>query len=144
MLLRGLFVIARNSSFAYKGCAVDLKEVGRELGVHYILEGSVRKTGSMARRSSTGRPAGMMRDSSAPLAMLSSVCLTPSRAEQQLSSGGFSGFSPKWVQESSEVLGTSKEDFKADKAHHGLILMAADLVTQDWSGRLRSFIQEMP
>jgi TolB-like protein len=41
--LPSLFVIARNSSFVYKGRAVDLKQVGRELGVRYILEGSVRK-----------------------------------------------------------------------------------------------------
>src|SRR5262249_57982554 len=41
---RSLFVIARNSSFAYKGRAVDVKQVGRELGVRYVLEGSVRKT----------------------------------------------------------------------------------------------------
>jgi TolB-like protein/Tfp pilus assembly protein PilF len=40
---RSLFVIARNSSFAYKGRAIDVKQVGRELGVRYILEGSVRK-----------------------------------------------------------------------------------------------------
>jgi TolB-like protein/class 3 adenylate cyclase/tetratricopeptide (TPR) repeat protein len=46
---RGLFVIARNSSFAYKGRAVDVKQVGRELGVRYILEGSVRKSGSKVR-----------------------------------------------------------------------------------------------
>jgi TolB-like protein/class 3 adenylate cyclase len=46
---RGLFVIARNSSFAYKGRAVDIKQVGRELGVRYILEGSVRKAGSRVR-----------------------------------------------------------------------------------------------
>lgn len=39
----GLFVIARNSSFTYKGRAVDVKQVGRELGVRYILEGSVRR-----------------------------------------------------------------------------------------------------
>jgi adenylate cyclase len=39
----GLFVIARNSSFAYKGQTVDIKRVGRELGVRYVLEGSVRK-----------------------------------------------------------------------------------------------------
>ncbi|MCS3763166.1 adenylate/guanylate cyclase domain-containing protein [Bradyrhizobium centrosematis] len=39
----GLFVIARNSSFAYKGQAVDIKRAGRELGVRYVLEGSVRK-----------------------------------------------------------------------------------------------------
>ena len=41
--IRWLFVIARNSTFAYKGRAVDVKEVGRELGVRYVLEGSVRK-----------------------------------------------------------------------------------------------------
>ncbi len=40
-----LFVIARNSTFAYKGRAVDVKQVGRELGVRYVLEGSVRKAG---------------------------------------------------------------------------------------------------
>ena len=39
------FVIARNSSFTYKGRAVDVKQVGRELGVRYVLEGSVRKAG---------------------------------------------------------------------------------------------------
>jgi TolB-like protein/class 3 adenylate cyclase len=40
---KSLFVIARNSSFTYKGKAVDIKQVGRELGVRYVLEGSVRK-----------------------------------------------------------------------------------------------------
>ncbi|WP_249133707.1 winged helix-turn-helix domain-containing protein [Bradyrhizobium sp. AUGA SZCCT0182] len=40
---RLLFVIARHSSFTYKGQAVDIKQVGRELGVRYVLEGSVRK-----------------------------------------------------------------------------------------------------
>ena len=44
-----LFVIARNSSFAYKGKAVDIKQVGRELGVRYVLEGSVRKAGLKVR-----------------------------------------------------------------------------------------------
>jgi TolB-like protein/class 3 adenylate cyclase len=44
-----LFVIARNSSFAYKGRAVDMKQVGRELGVRYLLEGSVRKSGGRIR-----------------------------------------------------------------------------------------------
>jgi TolB-like protein/class 3 adenylate cyclase/Tfp pilus assembly protein PilF len=44
-----LFVIARNSSFAYKGRAVDLKQVGRELGVRYVLEGSVRKAAGQLR-----------------------------------------------------------------------------------------------
>jgi TolB-like protein/Tfp pilus assembly protein PilF len=46
---RGLFVIARNSSFIYKGRAADVKQVGRELGVRYVLEGSVRKAGSKIR-----------------------------------------------------------------------------------------------
>jgi adenylate cyclase len=41
--IRWLFVIARNSSFTYKGKAVDIKQIGRELGVHYVLEGSVRR-----------------------------------------------------------------------------------------------------
>jgi adenylate cyclase len=44
-----LFVIARNSSFTYKGRTVDVKQVGRELGVRYILEGSVRKAGNRIR-----------------------------------------------------------------------------------------------
>ena len=47
--MRWLFVIARNSSFTYKGRAVDVKQVGRELGVRYLLEGSVRKAGSRVR-----------------------------------------------------------------------------------------------
>ncbi|MDG4885739.1 adenylate/guanylate cyclase domain-containing protein [Mesorhizobium sp. WSM4887] len=46
---RWLFVIARNSSFTYKGRAVDIKQVGRELGVRYVLEGSVRKAASRVR-----------------------------------------------------------------------------------------------
>jgi TolB-like protein/Flp pilus assembly protein TadD len=46
---RHLFVIARNSSFTYKGRAVDVKHVGRELGVRYVLEGSVRKAGNRVR-----------------------------------------------------------------------------------------------
>jgi adenylate cyclase len=47
--IRWLFVIARNSSFTYKGQAVDVKQVGRELGVRYVLEGSVRKAGQRVR-----------------------------------------------------------------------------------------------
>ncbi|MGY3077095.1 TolB-like protein [Bradyrhizobium sp. LM6.10] len=47
--LRWLFVIARNSSFTYKGRHVDVKQVGRELGVRYVLEGSVRKAGNRIR-----------------------------------------------------------------------------------------------
>jgi TolB-like protein len=50
-LFRWLFVIARNSSFTYKGRAVDVKQVGRELGVRYVLEGSVRKAGNRIRIS---------------------------------------------------------------------------------------------
>lgn len=47
--IRWLFVIARNSSFTYKGRAVDVKQVGRELGVRYVLEGSVRKAANRVR-----------------------------------------------------------------------------------------------
>jgi adenylate cyclase len=47
--IRWLFVIARNSSFTYKGQAIDIKRVGRELGVRYVLEGSVRKAGRRVR-----------------------------------------------------------------------------------------------
>jgi adenylate cyclase len=47
--LPGLHVIARNSTFTYKGKPVDLKQVVRELGVHYVLEGSVRKAGNRIR-----------------------------------------------------------------------------------------------
>jgi adenylate cyclase len=62
--IRWLFVIARNSSFTYKGQAVDVKQVRRELGVRYVLEGSVRKGGGRVRitaqlvdgRASLGRP----------------------------------------------------------------------------------------
>jgi TolB-like protein/class 3 adenylate cyclase len=47
--LRWLFVIARNSSFTYKGRTVNVKQIGRELGVRYVLEGSVRKAGMRVR-----------------------------------------------------------------------------------------------
>jgi adenylate cyclase len=47
--LRGFFVIARNSSFAYKGKAPDIRTVARDLGVRYVLEGSVRKAGDQLR-----------------------------------------------------------------------------------------------
>jgi TolB-like protein len=47
--MRWLFVIARNSSFSYRGRAVDAKQIGRELGVRYILEGSVRKASNQVR-----------------------------------------------------------------------------------------------
>jgi adenylate cyclase len=47
--IRWLFVVARSSSFTYRGQAVDVKQVGRELGVRYVLEGSVRKAGNRVR-----------------------------------------------------------------------------------------------
>ena len=47
--IKWLFVIARNSSFIYKGRVVDVKQVGRELGVRYVLEGSVRRAGNRVR-----------------------------------------------------------------------------------------------
>lgn len=47
--MRWLFVIARNSSFTYKGRAVDVRQVGHDLGVRYVLEGSVRKAGNRVR-----------------------------------------------------------------------------------------------
>ena len=46
---KSLFVIARHSTFTYKGKAVDIKQVGRELGVRYVLEGSVRRAGNRVR-----------------------------------------------------------------------------------------------
>jgi TolB-like protein len=49
--IRWLFVIARNSTFTYKGQAIDVKQVGRELGVRYILKGSVRRGGNRVRIS---------------------------------------------------------------------------------------------
>jgi adenylate cyclase len=49
--LRWLFVIARNSTFAYRGKSPDVRQVARELGVHYVLEGSVRKAGDRIRIS---------------------------------------------------------------------------------------------
>lgn len=49
--IKWLFVIARNSSFVYKGKAVDIRQVGRELGVRYVLEGGVRKAGDRLRIS---------------------------------------------------------------------------------------------
>jgi hypothetical protein len=47
--IKWLFVIARNSTFTYKGRAVDVKQAGRELGVRYVLEGSLRKAGDRVR-----------------------------------------------------------------------------------------------
>jgi hypothetical protein len=64
--IKWLFVIARNSSFTYKGKAVDIKQVGRELGVRYVLEGSVRKAGGRVRisRSAQHGPALLSREGS--------------------------------------------------------------------------------
>jgi adenylate cyclase len=47
--ISGSFVIARNTAFTYKGKPVDAKRIGRELGVRYVLEGSVRRTGDQVR-----------------------------------------------------------------------------------------------
>ena len=47
--IKWIFVIARNSSFAYRGKTMDVKQVGRELGVRYLLEGSVRRAGNRVR-----------------------------------------------------------------------------------------------
>src|SRR6202142_4798759 len=47
--IAGLMVIARNSSFAYKGKSVDIRTVGRELGVRSVLEGSIRRAGNRVR-----------------------------------------------------------------------------------------------
>jgi adenylate cyclase len=47
--IKWLFVIARNSSFVYKGKAIDVRQVGRDLGVRYVLEGGVRKVGNRVR-----------------------------------------------------------------------------------------------
>ena len=41
---KSIFVIARNASFAFKGQTIDLKQVGRDLGVRYVLQGSIRKS----------------------------------------------------------------------------------------------------
>jgi len=78
--MRWLFVIARNSTFTYKGRAVDVKQVGRELGVRYVLEGSVRKwrTGcASARSSSMPRPDYIYgRTASRVRSTMSSICRT--------------------------------------------------------------------
>ena len=48
---RSLYVVARNSSFAFRGAAVDVRKLGRELGVRFVVEGSVRRAGDMIRIS---------------------------------------------------------------------------------------------
>ena len=57
--ISGLFVIARNSSFTYKGQAVKVEQVGQELGVRYVVEGSIRKAGN---QSADFRPAHRRHD----------------------------------------------------------------------------------
>jgi adenylate cyclase len=52
--------IARNSSFTYKGLGVDVKQVGRELGMRYVLEGSVRKGGNRVRSSPPSKRAAQI------------------------------------------------------------------------------------
>ena len=47
--MRGSFVIGRHTAFTYKGKAVDIKQVGRELNVRYVLEGSVQRSGNRFR-----------------------------------------------------------------------------------------------
>lgn len=77
---KSLFVIARNSSFTYKGRVVDVKQVGRELGVRYVLEGSVRKaaTGCASRDSSSMPPMGHIFGQNGLMAgsAISSICRT--------------------------------------------------------------------
>jgi hypothetical protein len=58
---RALFVIARNSTFTYKGRAADIKQVGQELGVRYVLKGSERKAGSQRALDSLARLAAHLR-----------------------------------------------------------------------------------
>ena len=73
-------MIARNSSFAYKGHAVDIRQVGRDLGVRYVLEGSVRKAGNRLRitgqliESKSG--AHIWAESSTACLMMCSTCKT--------------------------------------------------------------------
>jgi adenylate cyclase len=67
-----LFVIARNSCFTYKGRAVDVKQVGRELGVRYVLEGSMRKAGNRIRVTAQRRPYFTVRSSCWRAALLMS------------------------------------------------------------------------
>jgi TolB-like protein len=77
--LTDLFVISRNTAFTYQGKRVDTKQIGRELGVRYVLEGSVRRSGNQIRvnaqlidaanrRASVGRALRRRRDGSVPLA----------------------------------------------------------------------------
>jgi TolB-like protein len=73
--IRWLFVLAGNSSFTYKGQAVDVKQVSRELGVRYVLEGSVRKAGGRVRI--TGRRDQRGASLGRPLRRFARRCLRP-------------------------------------------------------------------
>jgi TolB-like protein len=90
--IRWLFVIARNSSFTYKGQAVDVKQVGRELGVRYVLEGSVRKAGQRVRITAqlidalTGTH--LWADHSTARSKMSSIFRTRWRSASPVSSSG--------------------------------------------------------
>jgi TolB-like protein len=78
--IRWLFVIARNSSFTYKGQATDVKRVGRELGVRYVLEGSVRRGGNRVRISSRPKPGPISGPTISPArSKMCSTCRTRSR-----------------------------------------------------------------
>jgi TolB-like protein/DNA-binding response OmpR family regulator len=74
--IRWLFVIARNSSFTYKGQSVDARQIGRELGVRYLLEGSVRKAGGRVRITAQ-LSSCRTRSRSASLASSSRRCMRP-------------------------------------------------------------------
>ena len=80
--LRWFFVIARNSSFTYKGKAVHIRQVAAELGVRYVVEGSVRKTAIVCaspRSSTTRRPAAMSgRNTTTATCSTCSACRTKS------------------------------------------------------------------
>ena len=67
-LSKSFFVVARNSSFTYKGKAIEIKRVGRELGVRYVLKGSVRKASNRVRITSQLIQADVGTHNSGPVA----------------------------------------------------------------------------
>ena len=90
--IAGLFVIARNSSFTYKGRAVDVTQVGRELGVRYVLEGSVRKAGNRVRITAQLIDAATGITSGPSATTASSPTSSPSRTRSRTRSSARSGF----------------------------------------------------
>src|SRR6266545_3748202 len=76
--IKWIFVIARNSSFAYRGKAMDVKQVGRELGVRYVLEGSVRKSGNRVRITAQLIDAATGRTTWTRMTSISARCRLPS------------------------------------------------------------------